>query len=332
MAKKIVSIKQIAQELNMSHSTVSRALRDHPSISKATKKHVKKKAKQLGYVRNIAAKTIRGEKSNIIGLIIPDIKNEFYSDIASKITQRAQAESLNVVLFNTEDDEQQEQASILQLLQLRARGVIICPSPNITKESQKLLSQMDIIQFVRKNSKLKARYIGIDEAHGLYMATRHLIELGHTKIAYIGAKTKLSTGVGRLKGFRAAIEEFGNHCQTYPYFCAPDLYDIRKSVDEMLQKQPTALVIGGQRITQNVWSELSRLDIFIPEHLSIIGYGDYSWCSFIRPKLTVLSLPLSEMTEACIEHFITAEENQKSSSWKPKLIIRDSLLNLSHMV
>ena len=188
------TIKDIADYLGVSHTTVSRALNDKPSISDETKKKVRDATRKLGYIQNVAAKTMRGSRSSVIGLIVPDIENVFYAGVAKTIAQECNNESLQLLLMISEDDPEREYEHIKILREHLAAGVIITPSEAMLPESLRLLKNLPVVQMLRVNENLGNTRITFDDKKALKLATGHLLELGHSRIAYIGGHRSLSTG------------------------------------------------------------------------------------------------------------------------------------------
>lgn len=290
------TIKDIADYLGVSHTTVSRALNGKPSISRETKEKVEKAAGKLGYIRNVAAQTMRGSRSTVIGLIVPDIENVFYASVAKTIAQECNNESLQLLLMISEDDPEREYEHIRILREYLAAGVIITPSGSMLPESVKLLKDLHVVQMLRVNERLKNISITFDDKKALKLATRHLLDQGHTRIAYIGGLRSLSTGEARYRGFCSAIRERGISLKNTVRYCGQPREEFaRRSISKLAgQTGITGVVFGGTRLTESGIEALMEHQLSIPDDISVVGYGDPPWFRFLAGGITTISLPAKE--------------------------------------
>src|SRR6478609_301981 len=194
----MVTTKDIAGRLQLSVSTVGRALADDPRISEQTKVRVRQAASELGYVGNRAARMMRGASSNVVGLVIPDIRNSFYITVAHELSTIMAARDYQLLLAETNDDRLLERRHLRELSASRAAGVVIAPTARPHEESVSLLQGMPHVQLLRKHPSLGS-WFGLDDYRTLRDSTKHLLELGHTRVAYIGAPSDLPTGHQRLE-------------------------------------------------------------------------------------------------------------------------------------
>jgi DNA-binding LacI/PurR family transcriptional regulator len=188
-----VTLKDIARELDLSTSTVARALADHQHISEQTKVRVRDSAAALGYIAHSAARAMRNGQSTLIGLIIPDVQNEFYGTLAKALAQCFDAAGFQLLLAITEDEPESERRQVRGLSEARAAGIVFVPCPQPRKETLALLERGPWVQLIRKVEGVDAPWFGIDEEAALFQATTHLIKLGHRRIAYVGGTTDLSS-------------------------------------------------------------------------------------------------------------------------------------------
>ena len=146
-----VTIKDIAQALGISHATVSRALNDSPLINAGTKDRIRAKADEMGYVPDPAARVMRGELSTIVGFILPDVQNHFYSASAKVLAESVSAAGFQLVLAISEDDPERERRHVEELRRARARGIVITPSAGLLPDTADLLRDMPVVQLVRSH-------------------------------------------------------------------------------------------------------------------------------------------------------------------------------------
>jgi LacI family transcriptional regulator len=298
----MVTAREIAEELGVSISTVGRALADDPRISKDTKIKVKKAADRAGYVGNMPAQIMRGGSSNLIGLIVPDIRNDFYAAIAQALSETCGREGNRLVLAITSDDRDAEARNIRELAGARAAGVIIVPTASPRRESIRMLRALPHVQLLRYVGALGSAWFGINDEQALRAAASHLLDLGHRRIAYIGGQETLSTGASRVGGFRNAFKQAGvNPKSAIECLGAPTLEFGAAAIAQLMQrpKPPTAIVTGSVHITMGMIEVVERLRIDVPNSVSMIGFGDPQWFSWWRGGLTTVRPPIQELATAC---------------------------------
>ncbi|MEU9314206.1 LacI family DNA-binding transcriptional regulator [Streptomyces sp. NPDC048256] len=299
----MVTTRDIAERLGVSVSTVGRALSDDPRISEETKFRVRQTASEMGYVGNRAARMMRGASSNVVALVIPDIRNSFYSTIAHELSKNMAAEGFQLMLSETDDDRMVELRHLRELSANRVAGVIIVPSARPHSESAKLLKAVPHLQLLRRHPSLGSQWFGVDDHEALRRATAHLVSQGHTRIAYVGGPMELPTGAERLRGFRSALSEGGLPDDAGRTELGPpaSMDHGRQAVRRLLtgSDAPTALVLGSIQLTLGVLEELSEQGVKVPGELSVVGFGDEPGFSWWGPGLTTIGLPIQEMATGC---------------------------------
>jgi LacI family transcriptional regulator len=333
----MITIKDIAARLDVSASTVGRALADDPRISAAMKQKVSDTADEMGYVANRAARMMRGVSSNLVGLVVPDIRNSFYSTIAHALSQCLESAAYQLTLSETDDDRLIELRQIRELTSVNVAGIIIVPSARPHPDAVRLIKRIPHIQLLRKHPSLGEQWFGIDDMRAIYEGAKHLVDLGHRRIAYIGGLTELPTGAERLAGFRRALAEGGVAEHGIEELGPPSSMDFgREALRRLLElrARPTAIVTGAVRITQGVLEELWVRGVRVPDELSIVGFGDDVGFRWWGPGLTTISLPVSELATACGLWFVhqlkqkSAATTPYSSISPPALVIRRSCRSL----
>lgn len=295
-SKPVVTIRDLAGTLGLSHTTVSRALADHPKIKAETKLRVRALARELGYVPNGSAQSMRGQHGPTIGLIIPDIQNDFYASIAKTVADAAAARGFQLTLSVTEDNPEREMDDLRALIVARAAGIIITPTASPKAQTLELLAGANAVQLVRQDERLPHEAVVIDDYLGISAATRHLVTYGHRDIAYVGTGTDLSCGRDRLAGFRAVMIEHGLNPdrvalgQPRPEFSHHAVHGLMSG-----SQRPTALVMGSSSLTIGALKALRSLNLQWPGDVSIVGYGDPVWFELMGSGLTTVRLPVQEM-------------------------------------
>jgi LacI family transcriptional regulator len=296
----MITIRDIAERLDLSVSTVGRALTDHPRISRPTKQRVRAMADELGYIANAAARVMRGGSSRLIGLLVPDIRSTFYAMTAQALSKCFARDGYHLALSITDDDPRAECQKVRELLSERVAGIVIVPSAAPHRETVALVGMVPHVQLLRRSPAL-GDWFGMDDERAMQEATRHLIELGHQRIGYVG-DTIFATGRARHRGFcrtlaearltpEAGIVELGAPCQGFG----------AAAVERLLARRPapTAVVTSSVLVTLGVADRLAGLGVEVPGRLSFMGFGDGPWQRWWGPGLTTLRLPTEELATSC---------------------------------
>jgi DNA-binding LacI/PurR family transcriptional regulator len=299
----VITTRDIAERLQLSVSTVGRALADDHRISEQTKFRVRQAAAEMGYVANRAARMMRGASSNVVGLVIPDIRNSFYATIAHELSKNMEAQGFQLILSETDDDRMVELRHLRELSASRVAGVIIVPTARPHSDSVKLLRDVPHVQLLRKHPSIGAQWFGVDDHDALRQATAHLVDLGHTRIGYVGGPTALPTGNQRLKGFRDALRKGNLPAKAGIAEHGPpsSVEHGREALRRLLADPtpPTGIVVASVQLTIGVLEEVFRMGVKVPAELSVVGFGDEPGFSWWGPGLTTISLPIEDMAAAC---------------------------------
>lgn len=291
------TIKDIAAALGVSHVTVSRALNDSPLVTEETKKRLRDAAASMGYIPDAAAKLLRGGRSNIVGFILPDVENHFFSAIARVIAETLAASGMQLVLSISEDDPDLELRHVRSLCEARTRGIIITPVVNTHRETADLLANVPCKQLVRRHPLIASDVIVSEDKTATRIAAQRLIDLGHKHIAFIGSGSEtLSTGADRAEGFNQAV------------WNAPDVKAIVRlgppgprhgyeTAIELLNgpRRPTAIVLGSALFTIGTLQAIRETGLEVPRDISLIGYDDPDWFRVWGAGITTVALPIREM-------------------------------------
>jgi DNA-binding LacI/PurR family transcriptional regulator len=324
----MVTARQVAEESGFAISTVGRALADDSRISATTKAKIRIVADRLGYVENTPARIMRGGSSKLVGLMLPDVRNDFYAMIAEALSHCCDAEGYQLAL-SIADERDAEARHLKELISARVAGILIVPTPMPKRETLALLRNVPHVQLLRRIASSTASWFGIDDEDCLHTGTGHLIALGHSRIAYVGGSADLSTGAARVKGFRRAFTEAG--------------VDRRHAIEELgsptrefgegtvrglmaLAERPTAIISGSVQVTQAMLDSLHELDISVPDDLSVVGFGDAPGFDWWGPGLTTLRMPIQSLATTCGLWFIRrikegTESNKPHASIVPAQLI-----------
>lgn len=308
-----VTIKSIAKDLGISHMTVSRALSNNPNVSKEKRAAIQKRAKELGYVKSAAAKTMRGDGTKIVGLLLPNIVNEFYARFANTMAQACEAQSLHMIIHLTNDDPEKERLSLERLKEVQAMAVVMVPTPEGTPEPAPSLAGMKVIQLIRQRDENAAMAsILIKDHDAIRDAVLHLARGGHKSIAYIGATPDLSSGRARLEAYTDGLQSAGIDADSRIIFTEEPSYEMgRNACSHILAGGiATALVCGGVEISNGALSILMDRGLNLQRDIAFIGYGDPSFYSWIGGGVTTIQLPVDELAHHTVALFANGAHSQ----------------------
>lgn len=336
-----VRLKDVAKQLNISVSTVSRALSNHPRISDVTKKRVAALVKKLNYRPNLIAKSLKLNITKTIGFIIPDITNPFCPELVKGAEYIANKNDLDIILCNSDFNIKKEFRQLMNLEQKRVDGVLILPTSR-NSSSIKYLTNNNIpfvILDAKPESRSKGNYVYADHTHGAYIATKYLIELGHTKIGLINGPKTHSPCKQLENGFLKALNEFKiNVIYDYLKECDFNIIGGNKAMREILSlrkhKLPTAILFISDITAIGGYEAIYKEGFKIPNDFSIIGYDDIPESKFLSPPLTTVSQLKQNLGTIGMNLLINKLKSNKKSSSKhikliPTLKIRKSTSPLS---
>lgn len=334
--KSRVTIHDIAKKLNITASTVSRALKDHPRISAETKKAVIKIAQKLNYQPNHIAAALRNGRSNIIGIIVPHADRTFFSSVVRGIEEIANGSHYNVMICQTYDNYEKEIATVEALLNARVDGIIASYAKGTVDFGHFLKIKersIPLILFDRSNDELEVSHVVSDDFLGAFKATEHLIQQGCKRIAHFTNTRKISIYKERLRGYREALLAHGlNYDETLVVASDLQLEDGRNSTLQLLKlkEMPDAIFSSSAYGILGAMQVLKEKGIKIPEEVALVGFSNEPFTSFTEPALTIVDQHSMRMGNAAAEIFLQeiSDESKKfipqKVVLKPELIIRQS--------
>jgi LacI family transcriptional regulator len=290
-----ITIKDVAKIANVSYATVSRALNGHNDVSEKTKRRVIDICEQIGYSPNAIARGLVKNSTDTIGLLIPDITNPFFSDVAWGVEDEASKKGYNVILCNTNWELSREESYFKLLCEKRVGGIIVAP---VSDETISLVERFGIklpVVFVGSNPKDESfNFVVADNLKAGFMATEYLIKLGHLRIALIGGNEYTSTYRDRFEGYRMALDKYGliydaNFVKSGS-FRRDSGYRLTKGLVE-IGNTPSAVVAANDMVALGVIEAIEELNMNIPDDISLIGFDDISYASLPKIKLTTISQP-----------------------------------------
>jgi len=329
-----ITIKDIARELGISPSTVSRALKDHPDISQETKRLVNELATKYNYKPNIIALSLRNQRSNVIGVIIPEIVHYFFSSVISGIEAVANEHGYSVMISQSVEDYNREVAACDTFLNSIIDGILVSVSKETSsyEHFQRFEDEgIPLVFFDRAVDEIQADKVIIDDFDGAYQATEHLIVQGRRKIVHFAGPQNRSVGLNRLNGYLKAMRDNGVviderlivHCDTFQ----TALVETQKLIDSGLKFDSIFAV--NDFTAAGVMKVLLRNGYKIPGDIAVVGFGDDQTSLMVEPTLTTVNQPGYEMGKKAMEQLIrritqTKPEPPVTEILKTQLIVRES--------
>lgn len=291
-----ITIKDVARRAGVSHSTVSRALHGSPLISDDTVERIRQIALDMGYFPSAAARSLRTRRSHALGVIVSAIEDPFLSEILQGIEEIAQAHGYSTLIAASQRNVEREQAIVQDMRERRVDGLIVCSASFSPEHIRNLLEYGIPIVVVNNQAAEEYRYsIYHDDVDGSRQVTRHLIELGHQRIAYLGNSLSGRTTLDRLTGFRQEMEAAGLPVLDEYVFEVPGSRpeDGLGAVNYFLAlpESPTALLCFNDLLAIGVLKGLQSVGIHVPEDFSLVGFDNILFSAYTHPPLTTLDQP-----------------------------------------
>lgn len=306
-------IKDVAAEARVSTATVSHVINGTKYVSDETRERVLKAIEKLNFYPNAHARTLALGRSNIIGLLISDINNPFFPEIVKSIETSAFDHGYNVILINTNYDARRSADYVRRLIELKVAGVLMMTAeldPSLIKELEAkevrvVFNDLGIVTEYMSN-------IVLDYSTGIEEAVRHLVSLGHERIAHIAGTTRIRSGNIRREAFIEAIKKYLPNVKNQIIFEGDFRFEGgRLAATEILdlKKLPTAVVVANDMMALGAMQEFKASGLRIPQDISIVGFDDIAFASLCEPPLTTVCSPRVEIGRRAIEALTTLIEN-----------------------
>ncbi|MGE5497649.1 MAG: LacI family DNA-binding transcriptional regulator [Syntrophothermus sp.] len=332
MRSKHITLNDIAQKLNVSAVTVSKALRGHPDISPETTKLIKQTADEVGYTPNLLARNLSSRRSNMIGIIVPKIAHYFFSSIIEHIYNYAFENNYEIILTVSQENAERELKHIQTLMSMRVDGIII----SITQETKDLeifetvKSRGVPLVFMDRTPDIEGiNRVTVDDRGGAYKAAEHIIKLGYKNVAHFTGNTGINIGRERLEGFTSAMHDYGvpvnedwimrgDFSEKGGYDSFMKLYN-EKNLPEIIFTATYPMALG-------VYMAAQEVGIKIPQQVDVICFGDAQMQRFLTPKLSCVNQPTKDLAVNSMQLLLENIENK--DDFTPRSVIIDTELIL----
>ncbi|MCB0506084.1 MAG: LacI family DNA-binding transcriptional regulator [Cyclobacteriaceae bacterium] len=328
-----ITIKDLARELNISPSTVSRALKDHPDISPETKRVVKELAERLHYKPNLLAQGLRKSKTNTIGVIVPELVHFFFSTVVSGIEDIAYSRGYNVILCQSAEMYEREVTDARALWDSRVDGMLVSISKQTDRfeHFQELLDEgLPIVFFDRIAKGLDASHVVVDDYQGAFNAVEHLISKGCKKIVHLAGPENLEISKNRLNGYKDCLRKYQiEFDESLVVSCPEGTYEESKRFTNILLNNIRAIdgVFGcNDMAALGAILAVKEKGIMIPDQIKIIGFSDWQLSNLIEPRLSTVYQGGFEMGQSAASVLIDEIESDKEVVTHIQKIISTKLI------
>ncbi|MFL7793438.1 MAG: LacI family DNA-binding transcriptional regulator [Anaerolineae bacterium] len=327
-----VTMEQVAREAGVSLMTVSRVVNDRDGVSQATRERVQAIIERLGYRPSDIARGLVTRRTATIGLVVPDVANPFFSEVARGVEHVAYEAGYNVFLCNTEEDTQRELGVLRSLEEKRVDGIVLCSSRLEEEQLEKALVRYPAAVLV--NRRLGHDRIGvvlIEDEEGGRVATEHLLRAGHRAIGFLAGPPTSFSGQRRVAGFCVTLGTASLHCNSdWIRHCSPTVEGGHKVAHELLDAYPylTALACYNDLVAVGALQACVELGRVVPDDTAVVGFDDIPLAALVTPSLTTCHIPRYELGAQAMRLLLDQINDVPSECMEvvlqPKLVVRAS--------
>jgi LacI family transcriptional regulator len=327
-----VTMADVARAAGVSRMTVSRVINDKGEISSTTRQRVLEVIEQLDYRPSSIARGLATRKTTTIGLVVPDIANPFFSDLACGVADRAYSEGYNVFLCNTHENLHRELQILESLVEQRVDGLMLCSSRLPDDMLRRSLRRHSAAVLV--NRRLADSDVGtvvLTDRQGAQTAAGHLLQSGHRAIGFLAGPATSYSGRQRAEGFRAALSAAGvSHNPAWVQHCSSGMEGGRETALEMLAQHPelTALFCYNDLVAVGALQACTILGRRVPDDVAIVGFDDIPLAGLVSPPLTTCRVSRVELGDRAMELLLRGiagrTEECEEITLRPELVVRAS--------
>lgn len=330
-----VKLKEVAEAAGVSVSTASRALANVGNVSPKTRARVAAAARRLGYHPNQLARGLRQGASRIVGLIVADLLNPFYALIAKGIQDSSRKHGYSVVLLSTDGDHLRE-AECLQVVRThRLQGLLIVPIEGTLDNLERFadLQRLPVVEIDRTTGRDGVKAVLVDNIGGARAAVRHLLEIGHERIAIVAGRRNVTTSLERIEGYALEMRAWGREIRNeWMALIEPSETTAHDATMRLLDldddARPSAIFAFNNETTAGVLAALRARGLAVPTDMSVVGFDDSRWLQLLAPPITVVDQPGYELGYLAAEQLFDAMSRGASTTGyvrlETRLVIRGS--------
>ena len=328
-----VTLLDVARDAGVSRATASLVLRGSELVAHETRERVLASMRKLGYVYHRGAASLRTQRSNTVGLIVPDVTNPFFAEMTVGIEQRLDQAQHVVLLGNTAETLGKQERLLAMMQEYRADGVLLCPANDTSTQTIVRLRQarLPFVLFTRYIDGVEADYVGADNVRGAELAIEHLVGLGHQRIAFVGGPANSSARRDRLQGYRTALEQHGLLIDPALQLTSPTTREGgHQCIHTLLELPgpPTAVLCYNDIVAFGVMLGLQASGLTPGRDVAVIGFDDIAEAGLWRPALTTVAISPRQIGEEAarllLERIAAPDAAARQIILQAKLIVRQS--------
>jgi LacI family transcriptional regulator/LacI family repressor for deo operon, udp, cdd, tsx, nupC, and nupG len=337
VSRRTITIEDIARAAGVSHTTVSRALRNNPLISADMRQQIHRLARDMGYIPNAVAQSLQMRRTNTIGLVVTSIADPFFGDVVRGVEELARAADISVFLSASHNDPEQEMAVIETFHRRRVDGVLAAATRMSEHHSERLARMR--VPIVLINSQAERTHellhsVAVDDHTGARLAVEYLLGLGHRAIGYLGSGSRPGSNARRLAGYRDALAAAGlAHDDAWLALGAANEARQEDDVAAGLALVPRLLDAGisavfcyNDSIAMGVLMACRARGVAVPRELSVVGFDDIATAQYVTPPLTTIRQPKLDMGGLAMRMLLDLLDDRpvQDHVLSPTLVVRGS--------
>jgi LacI family transcriptional regulator len=326
------TIYDVARKAGVSTTTVSKIINNTGRISDKTKQRVLKIMEELNFQPNVLASAMKGKSTYSIAFLIPDIDNPIYTKYLKHIENHAQDLGYNIVMCSTENDPDKEARHISSMRQKRVDGFIIASKfSNVALLEELIAEGFPVSLFAHERTELSVDSVTVDDYVGGYLATKHLLSLGHKKIGVIADAEEAFSSRERISGYRQALTEEGIQVdESLVLYSDETIEGAAVQAGKLLDRTARPTAIFGYNDLSAIGAMIAAKErgLRIPDELSVIGFDNTSLCDIVEPRLTSIDMPVEELGRKVMDLLVGKIEGTEKAKQRirllPTLVTRQS--------
>ena len=326
-----MTLSELAKKLELSTSTVSRALSKPELVAEETRKRVVDAAEIYSYHPNRIAQSLRNRKTKVVGVIVSDIQNPFYAAVVRSIEKVATQSGYSLLISNADEDPRKEREALQLFAEMQTIGIIHASTGDNLRFLQNLSTQgIPVVDIDRESGLADADTVLVDNFLGAQLAGEYLTSLGHCHIGIVTGPLNLTPGRDRLNGFKKALNEAG-HPLTESNLVVGDFKEHSGYLGTLKlltqPRLPTGLFVANNEMMAGALAAIRELGMKIPDDISLVSFDDVRWAKYVEPPLTVVAQPAEELGREAAELLfrrIKEETPPVRRVLKPQLVVRNS--------
>jgi len=328
-----ITIMDVARASGVSYATVSRVLSEYEFVRESTRKRVMEAVEHLGYVANLQARSLAGGRTQIIGLLVPNLDNSYIGTIMGGIDRELERANYDLMLYTSHRRPGHESFYVKTITNGLTEGLLLIAPMGPTTYLDALREEnFPYVLIDQADTTENSNIVDATNWQGAYEATRYLSQLGHTRIAFITGALIVRSAVDRLRGYKAALVDCNHPVREDLIiegdYLQPSAYEGTKRLLQDVQPRPTAIFASNDLSAFGVMEAARECGLRIPDDISIIGFDDIPQASLVHPKLTTVRQPLEQMGQVAVKLLLEQIEDRSHPPQRvtlaTQLVIRDS--------